>query len=275
MPKLTLNALNNDLSVQDPFPAGGLLTATAKVGTPKELDVTWDQLKRIRPQLTAEETAGNLSWTAEVTGLDTRAEEHDLIGLPVIDLLNTATKAPSAGGAVTDATIDGANLGAGQIKASKVIGPALTANDFITYDAIVPGAEGNLITVEHKTGSGLVVGVVGSVITVTLDAGTSDYDAVATAVNAHADAKLLVKATRGGTGAGIVVVEDPIALEDGVGSGVSLTIGGLAAVLTEVKDDGTQITYNIDATSLTQADTAILELRSGDKINRIAVVVAA
>ncbi len=275
MPKLTLNAINNDLSIQDPFPAGGLLTATAKVGTPKEIDVTWDQLKRIRPQLTSEEASGNLSWTAEVTGLDTRAEEHDLIGLPVIDLLNTATKAPSAGGAVTDATVDGANLGAGQVKASKVIGPALTANDFITYEAIVPGAEGNLITVEHATGSGLVVGVVGTVITVTLEDTVTDYDAIATAVNAHATASLLVKATRGGTGAGIAVVEDPVALEDGVGSGVSITIGGLAGVITEVKDDGTQITYNIDATSLTQADTAVLELRSGDKINRIAVVVAA
>jgi hypothetical protein len=276
MPKLTIDAITCHVNVQDPNPIEGVLSIQAVPGTPASRDISWSQFQRLRDQLTSLEEAGVLFYTIEATAKDTRAESSDLVGLPNIDLINTLAKPFSKGaGVTTGAILTGTNLHGGQTKADVVMGAPAAPNGHITFEAIIPGTEGNDISVEFLTGGVEAVGVAANKISVTLNTGVSTYSSIEASVNGHAAASLLVKATKGGTGADIAAIEDETHLANGQGGGIALTLGALAAIITEVADDGLTITFTFDVSTLTAGDTILAMFRSGAKINRWPIIILA
>jgi len=272
MPKLTVTANESTVVIQDTFPAEGGLVIKAEPGTPKEAIVSWGQFQRIRDQLTALEEDGLVSYLFEASGKDIRGDEHDLDGLPSVLALDTATTALAAGGAVTGAKALGAGLLGGQVKAELTLGNTADANGHIEFTAVVPGANGNDIVVEFVTGAAEAVAVVGDTITVTLNTGVSTYNSIATTMNGDATVAAMVLSADAGTGLTVAVVEDAAHLTGGTGAGITLEVGGVAAVINSVSD--TVCDYDVDLTTLTAADTALWTFRSGTKLTQFGVVLS-
>jgi len=267
MPKLIINAMQNDVQLQDPFPAEGALVISTSPGTPTLTNVTWSQLQRLRPLLASAEAAGQITYTEVATGLDARADEGDLLGLPVIYSLDTSSAPLTAGGAVTGATIYGDNMLAGQTFATYA-----AAGNVIVFQAVIPGSLSNSLSIEIVDGAGEAVAGPDpdGKITITLNTGVSTYNSLATLVNNDAVVSLSVVVTA--STADDALAADQVWLSGGTGDGVSLSIGGQAADILYV-DDG-ECDYNVDLTRQTQDDTAVMEFRSGSKLIRLAVVLA-
>lgn len=247
----------------------------------KTKNVTTDLIQRISDKLKALET---LQWNTDgdtvLVGIrwsiladddiDDRAMIEGLAGLP--SLLELQAENYSTGGGASDAVATGTGLLGNQVKATLSMATA-AADAQVDFEAVNPGAPSNDISVVFITpASTLAVTVTANQIEIRPASGGSTASAIATAVNADADAKLLVQASEGVAG----TVNEAIAekyLDGGVGPGVSLTLGGTACVLTEVAD--TQLTFDIP-TGISAASRIVpLEFRNGPHISRLAVPVVA
>ena len=250
-------------------------------GETKSKDVTTDLLQRISDKLKALET---LQWNTDgdlvlvgirwsvlaSTTADDRGMLEGLAGLPSIVELQAENY--STGGGGSDVVAVGTGLLGNQVKATLEMATA-AVDAQVDFEAVNPGAPSNAISVEFITpASTLDVSVTASKITIRPASGGSTATAIATAVNADADAKLLVQASEGVAG----TVNEAIAekyLDGGIGSGVSLTLGGTACVLTEVTD--TQLTFDIP-TGISAASRIVpLEFRNGPHISKLSVPVVA
>lgn len=267
MPRLSINTVQSDVHIQDPFPAEGTLVIKVVPGTPTNTDISWGQLQRLRPQLTQLEIAGFITYTVGATTLDTRADESDLLGLPMVTSLDTDTKALAAGGVITGAKILGGRLLAGQTKASSSM-----ASGALTFEAVLPGANGNALSVEIEDGAvEAVAGPTAGKITITLNTATSTYGSIETTVNSDPTVSLYVLATAVVPGT-VAVAEVETPLAGGIGDGMSIVVGGQVGAFTAVAD--LECTYNVDLTTQNAGDTAILEFRSGAKMTQIGVVLS-
>lgn len=243
-------------------------------------DVSRDLIQRLAPKLVEMETETKDAEGTVLTGirwavlasdtLDDRGMEEGLAGLPSINEYQAANY--STGGGGSDVVVVGTGLLGNQVKATKNMANA-AADARVDFEAVAPGAGGNAISVEFVTPADpLTVSVTANKISIQPAAAGSTASAIATAVNADADAKLLVQASEGVAG----TIAETIAeanLEGGKGAGVSLTLGGTACVLTEVTD--TQLTFDIP-TGISAANRVVpLEFQNGPHKSRLSVAVAA
>jgi hypothetical protein len=198
--------------------------------------------------------------------LDDRAMGEGLPGLPLLGVLEAANA--SAGSGASDVVCNGTGLLSNQEKAVLQIEDAAAAMR-LDLEAVVPGGAGNDISCEVITPSStLLVSVVGNVITIRPASGGSTIAAIAAAINAEADALLLVQATVGVAGT-LNEAVDEANLAGGVGPGVSLTLGGTACVLTEVLD--TELTFDIPTGIGANGQIAPLVYRNGPHTSQLSV----
>lgn len=249
-------------------------------GATKTADVTDDVLQRLSSKLRALETpvmggTGNatiilaIRWSVLASSTaDDRAMNEGLAGLPSLNEVQAASY--STGGGATDVVATGTGLLGNQEKASLAI---VEGSAQLDLEAVAPGAPGNSISAEVVVGVGaLAISVTSSKITITTQPAGDTVADIATAINAHATAKLLVQASEGAAG-NITVAQDEALLTGGVGPGVSLTLGGTACSLTEVTD--TQLTFDIAAGISAASQIVPLEYRNGPHISRLSVPVVA
>jgi hypothetical protein len=142
--------------------------------------------------------------------------------------LLAASGSVSAANGSTSLVLKGANLLAGRAKAVKSFA-SVAAVDSLLLTSIKPGIAQNAITLTVVAGAGaLDVSVANTTdITVTLADGGSTVSAVVTAINADAEAKLLVAASAANNGASNLKVSSKTALEGGTGNGLAVTIYGI------------------------------------------------
>ena len=250
-------------------------------GATKTKDVSNDLVQRIAEKLKALET---LQWNTDgdvvLVGIrwsvlasdagDDRGMQEGLAGLPSLNEAQVANY--STGGGASDAVATGTGLLGNQVKAT--LEAANAAGDAqVDFEAVNPGAPGNAISVVFITpASTLQVQVSANQIEIRPAAGGSTASAIAAAVNADSNAKLLVQASEGVAG----TINEDIAeayLDGGIGPGVSLTLGGTACVLTEVTD--TQLTFDIPTGISTNGYIIPLEFRNGPHVSRLSVPVVA
>lgn len=208
---------------------------------------TLDELNRFQGSLPPNVTISTIVGTSDIGDLPTEADVRARTGFPELYYLSDATldlSDASGGGAACN--IAGANLLSGQTKASYTQGAATSA---LTFTANRPGTNGNLIQIVlTDTGSGVSVdtdvtpaGEMGTatVTTITFESGVSTAKDIADAVNADAEAKLLMTATYGSTGLGTTIDESTgVNLAGGTGTGFKVYVGGLemdvAGLVTDV-----------------------------------------
>ncbi len=273
MPKLIITAKDQgDVIVQDPFPAEGQLSLKIPKGTTKELLVTKAQHQRMKYQLGALELNGMLTYEVESEDYDTRAADADLAGLPNIDYIDSPTIAVAG---QTGIEMFGPNLTADCFFGEAVLGDAVvTPNAAIEITAVLPGYQGNEISVAviDSGGGGLSVAVVGSAITVDLGGATSNATTVKAAIDGSAPAAALVTTSLPGTGAGTVVVQSETSLVGGAGAGVFITCGGFPCTITAIDLAVTppKIVFDVPALSpIVASQLVALQLRSGAKLYTI------
>jgi len=269
MPKLTITALNSDVSIQDPFPAEGQLSVRILAGTSHVMDyVHWAQFQRIAAQLVALEAAGKLEYAVEASDLDSRAQEADLEGLPNIDYIDTPTVAVAGqvGIKMYGPVIEGFQ----QLFAELDLGDGSDPNAVVSVRALLPGYDGNKYEVEvvDTGGGGLTIAVAADKITVDQGGSGSDAGTVAGAINADATAKTMVFCAAGGTGLGVVAVQALANLEGGVGSGITLTCGGFPCTITAITPGTpTEIVFDVPALAPIVASQIVsLQLRANAKM---------
>lgn len=247
--------------------------------TTKTAEVTSDVLQRLASKLKAMETPvmggadGTtvimaLRWSVLAGDADDRGMQEGLAGLPSLNELQAASYSTGAGG--TDVVATGTGLLGNQAKASLAIVQGTAQLDL---EAVNPGAPGNDISAEVVIGGGvLAISVVGSKVVITTQPAGDTVAAIVAAINAHANAKLLVEASVGAAGS-ITAAQDEAYLTGGVGPGVSLTLNGTACVLTEVVDG--QLTFDIPAGISAASRIVPLEFRNGPHVTRLSVPVVA
>lgn len=156
-------------------------------------------------------------------------------------------------GLKADASVDfalaGLNLLQGQTFAGKLVGA------FLNLWAVVPGADGNAFQVEviDSAGGGLTVTYVAGTHTLTIDLGgaVSTEAQVATAINAEASCRGIIRADSTGTLGANVVVTPVAPFLGGSGSGFRVFTGGVEV----------SIHHDAGATSVANlSDTALLIL---------------
>lgn len=247
--------------------------------TTEEVEVTTDLLQRLSSQLVALETPTYaadgttilvaLRWAVVASDArDDRTDGFDFAGAPTLTEFQGAAYSTTAG--ATNAVVSGTNLLGDQVAATLSVEDAAGTME-MGLVATNPGAAGNDITCTVITpASTLLVSVVGNAITVRPASGGSTIAAIVSAINTHANARLLVQATTvtGGTLNEAVAVQS---LTGGKGPGVSLSLGGTACVLVEVSD--TSATFDIPAGISTSSYSAPLEFRNGPHVSRLTVPV--
>ena len=250
--------------------AGGITT---------DFEVTADLVQRLAPQLRSLEeqpildSVGNvlvgLRWSIIADGADDRAQPEGLQGLPTLNEYQAANY--SSGTPGTDKVATGTNLLGNQVKATAKIYKGAARLDL---EAVVPGSPGNAIScvIGTPTGSGPnpAVTVSGSQITVTPKSAGNTVAEIVSAINLHASAKLLVQATEGVAG-NFTTALAATYLADGVGPGVSLTIGGTACSITELLTGS--ITFDPPGSVSANGRIVPLEFRNGPHVSRLAIPV--
>ena len=244
------------------------------------VNVSQDLLQRLTPYLKALETPQYASdgttilvalrWAVVASTEDTRTLTEGLAGLPSLNELQADGYSTGGGGSAVVAT--GTALLGNQVQATLTVEDA-AATMGLDLVAVNPGAPGNAISVEVITpASTLLVSVVANKITIRPATGGSTITAIAAAINAEANALLLVQATVGTAG----TLNEAVAeqwLTGGEGPGVSLSLNGTACVLTEVT--ATQLTFNIP-TGISAASRIVpLEYQNGPHKTRLSVPVVA
>lgn len=276
MPKLIITAKDKgDVIVQDPFPAEGLKGITIPRNTTKELIVSKSQHQRMRYLLATLELNGMLTYDVEAEDYDTRASNADYAGLPNIDYIDTPTIAVAGqtGIEMFGPMIQGENLISSLVLGDAVVYP----NASIQVDALLPGYQGNEISVEviDSAGGGLSVSVVANKITIDLGGATSTATTVKAAIDGSGPAAALVTTSLPGTGAGTVVIQVEGLLEGGAGAGVFITCGGFPCTITAIDTAVTppKITFDVPALApIVAAQVVALQLRSAAKLYSLSVV---
>jgi hypothetical protein len=258
----------------------GFVAEVAK-GETNTYDVTRDLVQRLAPRLVEMETLVKdtadpdlvlvgLRWSVLAsTTLDDRSMDEGLAGLPSLNEYQAANY--STGGGGSDVVATGTGLLGNQTQATLAVQDAAAAMQ-LDLTAVNPGAPGNAISLEVITpASTLLVTVAANKITVRPASGGSTILAIANAINAEANAKLLVQAAEGTAG----TLNEAVAeqwLDGGVGQGVSLTLNGTAAVLTSVSD--TSLTFDLPSGVSANGRIVPLEYRNGPHVSRLSVPVA-
>lgn len=141
---------------------------------------------------------------------------------PEIDWLDGTVAA--AGG---DIVLQGRNLLQGQTFAGLTL---FTGTSELVFTALTPGVGGNAYTVEIQDTGSASVTVTGTAIVITIDAGTTTANGVATLVNANgAETDGLVRCNGGGTGTAMTVTAGT-SFTGGAGEGVSCLVSGVACL---------------------------------------------
>ena len=250
-------------------------------GHTEDYEITEDVLQRVAPQLRDLEAAPiknvvgtvlvGLRWSVLADGADNRGQIEGLAGLSTLTELQAAAYDNSAG--LTDAVATGTGLLADQVKAAAnlVQGAAI-----LHVAAVLPGAPGNGLSVAVGTPAGApgapVVTVVGSVVTVTPQAGGDTVANLVIAINTDVVAKLMVKASIGHAGSVTAAIAAK-ALTGGIGPGVSVTLGGTTCVVKELLD--TSLTFDAPSGISAASRWVALDLRNGPHLSRLTVPVVA
>jgi len=237
------------------------------------LDRLYTQLQGLEtPVLASDGTTilAGIRWNVLASTADARVSPEGSSGLPVVNGVNVTAIDVSSG---NDATLSGAALITGQVKATALIGT--TALGF-TATAVVPGSAGNDIAVVVNacpvTGEAIVVGVVGSVITITPVHDGSTAAAIIAAVNADSVAKYLVLLSDGHgtfTAAGIAHKH----LATGAGPGVSVSANGTSCPIYATSP--TAVSCTIPTTVATAGHVVSLDYRNGNHVSRLSLPVVA
>jgi len=275
MIRLVISTNDEQITVQDPNQSSATSESTSVINvdanTTKNVDMTWGQLERIRPQLDALEASGLCTFTVDSTGGSAYAEQADNAGNPVIDSLDDV----SIAGAGDTIAITGSNLlGGGAFATASVEGDTVAGS--VLVQAVTPGNDGNLIDiVVVDTGGGglaVAVAVVSGRTVITVDLGGSVAE-TCTTVAAAIDALASVEAAVVGVGGtGITAAQTLEALTGGSGAGMSLTIAGSPCTITDVDDSADPIIV-VSATTpvIAVGIAANLQLRSNGKVSNITV----
>ena len=254
---------------------------TVAPSTTKNVDVSNDLLQRLTPFLKSMETPTYdadgttilvaLRWAVVSSPTeDARSMRADLAGLPALNEYQAANY--STGGGGTDVVATGTGMLGNQVQATLEVADA-AATMRLDLEAVNPGAPGNAISCEIiAPSSTLLVTVAANKITVRPASGGSTIAAIAAAINAEANAKLLVQATEGIAGTLNEAVAEQF-LSGGEGPGVSLSLNGTACVLTEVTD--TQLTFDIPTGISAVGRIVPLEYQCGPHKSRLSIPVAA
>lgn len=241
--------------------------------------VSRDLVQRLAPRLKemeelVKDSEGNvlvgLRWSVLLDDDDDdRGAGEGLAGLPSLNEFQAASY--STGGGASDAVATGTGLLGNQVKATLSVIEGAAQLDL---EAVAPGAPGNDISFELGTpaGGATVVAVVANKITVTPLAGGDSVANIRDAINADADAKLLVQASEGAAG-NLTAAQAEQHLDGGSGPGVSLSLGGTACVLSEVSD--TQLTFDIPSGISAASQIVPLDYRCGPHLTRLSVPVVA
>lgn len=241
--------------------------------------VSRDLVQRLAPRLKemeelVKDSEGNvlvgLRWSVLLDDDDDdRGAGEGLAGLPSLNEFQAASY--STGGGASDAVATGTGLLGNQVKATLSV---IEGTAQLDLEAVAPGAPGNDISFELGTpaGGATVVAVVANKITVTPLAGGDSVANIRDAINADADAKLLVQASEGAAG-NLTAAQAEQHLDGGSGPGVSLSLGGTACVLSEVSD--TQLTFDIPSGISAASQIVPLDYRCGPHLTRLSVPVVA
>ena len=300
MPKLTITNLTpapagypayqlSALQIQDPFPADGRLVIEVAPADTVDTEVSLDQLQRIRAQLVDLEARSLISWSVSLPAEDRRGEESDFMGDAAITYLDTSLTPITAGGPNVAASIVGTDLLMGFLPAERTMLDPANATDWLTIQAIDPGAEANLIGVQLISDALVVdpsgieyaeptvlpagysrvleIHILPATFTwATLGAILSDvvdgiYPRTLALILPLGPYRLFCSAN--GAGSGADPIDQALApLAGGTGAVPVLTVGDTVATIFRMTD--LLISYDVDltASALAKGDTAILRLRS-------------
>lgn len=283
MLKLTLTAKDSPVTVHDPRPITQNNEEVAVISVQPNSSVTalmqWAQLERIQRQIVDLAALGLLEYAIEsgdyvrpdgkVITVAAFAEQPDADTNPAIDLV---TGQPSAGSGSTGILVTGTNLLAGQTFASvSLVSEAGDANS-LDIAALLPGSDGNAYSAEVvDTGAGgLAVTITTGVdakVSVDLGGATPNIAAVKAALEAESDFTDTFVATVTGADTALQATQELANLDGGVGSGLSISIGGAPCVVTAIDLSGDPIqVITIDTPVVgTAADVARVLLRSDSK----------
>ena len=274
MIKLTVTAIDHSVTLQDPRPVTQnneeQAVISVEAGISKGINMQWGQFERLAKQLTDLASLGMCTFIVESADGPGYAAQADAPSNPMLDLV-TGTITAAAG--ITGGILTGVNLMSGQIQASlEINGDAGTG--LITVTSLTPGFPGNLIDVEIvDSGSGglaVTSATVSGRTVITVDLGGSSSETVTT-VAAEISSVMagVVAAVASGTGSdAIAVPQDKAALTGGIGSGMTLTVGGAAATVTAIDlttPTAETITFDVGAVGVA-GDVATILLRSNEKM---------
>lgn len=312
MPKLTITNLMpapvgypayqlSALQIQDPFPADGRLVIEVAPADTVTMDVSMDQLQRIRPQLVDLEARKAIAWAVGITAEDRRSEEADLMGDALIQYLDTGTTPITNGGPNTGAQIIGTDLLMGFVQATLRMSDPLNATDWLRLQAIDTGAEANLIGIQLVSDALVVdpsdieyaeplvlpdgysrvleIHILPATFTwATLGVILNDaVNGIVARTAAFPLGSYRIFCAASGVGSGADPISQALApMAGGTGAIPVLEVGDTAAVITSLTN--TLIIYDVDLTAspLNTGDIAILRLRSsggGPSVSASVVIV--
>lgn len=281
MLRIIVTTFGRPCSIQDPFPPQGKVV-NFEPNAVTTFDAQWDQLERLGPLLDALAAKGFLTYTVAGTGGMSLTEQADSPGNPALDYATPGTVTAAS----IPLVIAGNRLLAGQlVSATEILGDTVAGS--VVVEAVNPGAQGNLLDVEViSSGVGVLTVAVNTVSgrqVITVDLGASVAETcttVAAIINNVVSATYgLVNAIVNGAGATpITTVRALAALTGGVGSGMQITLAGLACTVVSIDRSAAPIivvtlaTPDLTSLSLATGDKLKLEMRSGGKLTDITLI---
>lgn len=296
MLKVTITTYNSGITVQDPKPVTATSADSAVVSMvpneTKEMIMQWGQLERIQSQLSDLAALGVLSFVIEPVGIADGvaefAEQPGNMDAPAIDgFSNGAAATITAVGDTFD--IIGDNLMGGQVQAGGRL-LSILSTAYVQITLLNPGHAGNLydLQIVDSGAGGLAVTSTLSATTgrtlVEVDLGGSATETV-TGVTAAVDAVISAVALVTAVGVGTTVISALQAvtpLTGGIGTGISIKLGGLVCTLDAVDISAAPVAaLTVTSPDLTAAPVAFaaadvvqLKVRSNEKEATLSAVLA-
>lgn len=275
MPKLSIENVGLTTVVIKDLEGYTSWKADVASGVTGTYNVSQDLIDRIAPTLALLEGEPRQTNNTVLTGIrwsilasadqDDRALSEGLSGLP--QLLYSSVTGYDAESGNADITLTGTGLlGTKQVKSSVNISNLTVATATLVLTAVKPGSTGNDISCQVAVDTGvapLTITVPSTnTIVVTLAAAGNTCLAIATAINVHAAAKLLVQATVGlGDAIAFTAAVAKTYLYGGKGPGMSLTLSGTACTISATS--ATSITCSLPADVLLGETVVYLNLVVG------------